>query len=435
MEFFASSDEEDSAAEVQVRKKARKSISHQPVICKAKVYLGNVVALVADALASEDSELAELIKEANRLLSAEEFSRAEEIAGKCQERCWRVICDEKSRAKSCWKESFVIAKLIQSVSCLALGGSESCLEHADMAFIMGAPKEEVNLIFRLVNSPSGNGKRDLSSFPDEEAFENICKNSDTFPSHLSPHVDLSRPIEVLEDPSLESLRNSCPSTPDSFPVLIKNMVSDWEALKKWQDLNYFAEYFGKRLVPIEIGSKVATMEEKVLSLETFVTDFLDKRCKKRYSPIAYLAQHNLLDQIPQLQRDIKVPSFCSAGGAKVVASSVWMGTDATTTLLHFDSYDNFLVQVAGMKFVLLFRHSETSRLYVNHGGESCLLSQGNTSGVDVARPDLTKFPMYQNTPATAVLLKPGDTLFIPKECWHYVFSLTPSLSVNFWFEQ
>jgi len=31
------------------------------------------------------------------------------------------------------------------------------------------------------------------------------------------------------------------------------------------------------------------------------------------------------------------------------------------------------------------------------------------------------------------ILAPGDMLFIPSKHWHYVRSLSPSFSVNFWF--
>ena len=31
------------------------------------------------------------------------------------------------------------------------------------------------------------------------------------------------------------------------------------------------------------------------------------------------------------------------------------------------------------------------------------------------------------------VLAPGDMLFLPKSVWHYVRSLTTSVSVNFWF--
>jgi len=31
------------------------------------------------------------------------------------------------------------------------------------------------------------------------------------------------------------------------------------------------------------------------------------------------------------------------------------------------------------------------------------------------------------------ILGPGDMLFIPAKFWHYVRSLSPAISVNFWY--
>ena len=42
-------------------------------------------------------------------------------------------------------------------------------------------------------------------------------------------------------------------------------------------------------------------------------------------------------------------------------------------------------------------------------------------------------PRFVGTPFTEALLGPGDMLFIPKSHWHYVRSLTTSVSINFWF--
>jgi len=60
-------------------------------------------------------------------------------------------------------------------------------------------------------------------------------------------------------------------------------------------------------------------------------------------------------------------------------------------------------------------------------------SQGNFSAVDVEHPDLDRFPDFINATPFDVLLAPGDFVFIPAKCWHYVRSLTPSVSLNFWF--
>lgn len=42
-------------------------------------------------------------------------------------------------------------------------------------------------------------------------------------------------------------------------------------------------------------------------------------------------------------------------------------------------------------------------------------------------------PDFSEAPFVEAILGPGDMLFIPKKWWHYVRSLTTSISVNFWF--
>jgi ribosomal protein L16 Arg81 hydroxylase len=56
------------------------------------------------------------------------------------------------------------------------------------------------------------------------------------------------------------------------------------------------------------------------------------------------------------------------------------------------------------------------------------------SAVDVEAPDAAEhFPAFANAKPFDTVLGPGDVLFIPRGWWHYVRSLTPSFSVNFWF--
>ena len=55
------------------------------------------------------------------------------------------------------------------------------------------------------------------------------------------------------------------------------------------------------------------------------------------------------------------------------------------------------------------------------------------SRVRCEREDFAEQPLAQQAVYTETILGPGDTLFIPSGCWHYVRSLTASVSVNFWF--
>jgi len=148
--------------------------------------------------------------------------------------------------------------------------------------------------------------------------------------------------------------------------------------------------------------------------------------------VAYLAQHLLLTQIPELRGDIAVPHYVALGCLRTV--NVWMGTAGTVTALHYDEDDNFLAQVAGFKYVRLYAPKEDARLYATQAPRAGSASHGASfSPVRVERPDSEAHPQFTEAPYEETILGPGDMLFIPKRTWHYVRSLTTSLSVNFWF--
>ena len=134
----------------------------------------------------------------------------------------------------------------------------------------------------------------------------------------------------------------------------------------------------------------------------------------------------------------------------------------TVTRCHFDTYENLLTQVStnsvlfapgpkllissflqvwGYKYVRLFAPEHGPHLYPIRGsgasGDSgdATTSQGNISAVDVESPDLVSHPLFALAAEAYVdaVLGPGDALYIPPGWWHYVRSLTPSFTVNFWF--
>lgn len=153
------------------------------------------------------------------------------------------------------------------------------------------------------------------------------------------------------------------------------------------------------------------------------------------SPVAYLAQHLLLSQIPELLGDVAVPHFCALGSLRTV--NVWIGTAGTVTALHHDEDDNIFVQVAGFKYVRLYAPGESERLYSTGallGDQATLMKHGASfSPVRVECPDLGQHPEFSKAVYEETILGPGEVLFIPRFTWHYIRSLTTSISVNFWF--
>ena len=90
-------------------------------------------------------------------------------------------------------------------------------------------------------------------------------------------------------------------------------------------------------------------------------------------------------------------------------------------------------QVFGTKLFRMFPKSQTE--YLSAYDVSTLLN--NTSEIDLtqryekvvkAHPQCAQARGYQ------CLVQPGDLLYIPERCWHFVRSETVSCSVSFWFK-
>ena len=204
-------------------------------------------------------------------------------------------------------------------------------------------------------------------------------------------------------------------------------------------MDTLAQIHGHRLVPIEVGSmSTGGMKEAVVPFRRFVANYLSPSAEKdcwslddataeSNQHIAYLAQHPLLNQIPALWPDLE-RNPCKVNPTDV---NIGMGTGGTRTPLHYDTYDNLLVQLVGAKYVRLYSKSSSPKLYVSknqsYGG------QGNMSDLDCEREDFKEHPLAKDCGYTEVVLFPGDCLFIPSREWHYVRSLSSSVSVNFWF--
>lgn len=182
------------------------------------------------------------------------------------------------------------------------------------------------------------------------------------------------------------------------------------------------------------------MKEDLMTLRHFISEYLVKSCANEcwsledatnsQSSVAYLAQHPLTDQIKSLRRDISMePGPCGSLGPSHVY--LWMGTGGTRTPLHFDTYSNLFVQLVGAKYVRIYSQEETPKLYVSQ--KELYSAQGNMSDIDCEQEDFSLFPLAKEAKYQEIVLFPGDALFIPARAWHYIRSLSTSISVNYWF--
>ncbi|MFM0076315.1 cupin-like domain-containing protein [Paraburkholderia sediminicola] len=110
------------------------------------------------------------------------------------------------------------------------------------------------------------------------------------------------------------------------------------------------------------------------------------------------------------------------------AGQLWFGRASAASLvtrLHCDLANSFLAQIHGRKRVRLYAPAQESAVYA--------LDAFNTyrpCRVDVAAPDLTRFPRFAGAAGVDVMLEPGDLLVIPTGWFHCVWAQDHVLSVS-----
>ena len=331
----------------------------------------------------------------------------------------------------------------------AAGEPGAALKRLDVASIMGAPLELVRP-FLLEVEPAARGT--------VAGDGSDCGVPGDIPDTLPPGAAapaIERPLAELDasgSDAVAAFRREYMKADKS--VLLRGLGAGWAATREWRRLGFWLGRFAHRWVPLEVGAPDDDdWHEEVATFAQFVERHMasDALCAAAAAAprVGYLAQHPLFEQpgFDALAADFEVPRFCPPGAVQRV--NVWMGSCGTVTPLHYDSYEGILAQVAGFKYVRLYAGSQSHLLYRTAVKWNAMRrwpteqaaaaaaaaagggAQGTSSMVDVERPDLQRFPLFATAHYSEVLLGPGDAVYIPAGCWHYVRSLTRSISLNF----
>ncbi|KAK9456735.1 hypothetical protein V1511DRAFT_495154 [Dipodascopsis uninucleata] len=341
----------------------------------------------------------------------------------------------------------------------------------------------------------------------DEVKNQICQR---YSHHIQRHMQvLTRPSHIDFEKYIESFQKSKRRRTETLqesdsglvvePLYLKGVAEQWPAFKKWNCVNYLlmALNNGLRLVPIEIGDSYVSerWSQQIMPFRKVLSSWIDNVKGESIDErnIYYLAQYDLLTQIPFLRKDILVPDyvFCDFSTSEYgtnrrkgnVSINSWVGPEGTISPLHTDAHDNILVQVVGYKYVRLYSRTLTKyQMYPISNSKkkeaegnldsSETIDMSNTSSVElekgcfgaffgdedvshlaelgddfdfnafsklreridpkrIYREKYDKFPWESDY--FECILGPGDALFIPCGWWHYVKSLSPSFSVSFWF--
>ena len=290
---------------------------------------------------------------------------------------------------------------------------------------------------------------------------------------------------VLEFPikrclmTLPAFQRHLDSTAPS-PLVLEGVIDHWPARRErpWRSLEYLLRKTlgGRRLVPVELGRSYTDdgWGQKIVPFGEFLDHYIVRGSQGQQSTrssadkvneeskaskedeIAYLAQHDLFAQVPELRSDISIPDLCYTEHSTQVDGTIgainakkrldeplinaWFGPAGTISPLHTDPYHNILAQVVGKKYVRLYSPLETERLEPR--GEENGIDMSNTSGIPVDLLEMGplgvendeegRWDEFEKARYVETVLSEGDCLYIPVGWWHYVRSLTVSFSVSFW---
>ena len=147
-----------------------------------------------------------------------------------------------------------------------------------------------------------------------------------------------------------------------------------------------------------------------------------------------MAQHDIFEHIPRLLHDLDFPFFCSQGSCTrghFPKKMIWIGPAGTISPLHTDphmqtsSCRSLATSMSDsmLPAVKLTFYRNTTAKYCN---SSQIELRGSLMGI------LSEFPEFFTATYVDCVLGPGDLLHIPPLHWHYVQSLTSSVSVTMW---
>lgn len=215
-----------------------------------------------------------------------------------------------------------------------------------------------------------------------------------------------------------------------IPVIIRGGVGHWKAAKLWSP-EYFQTLFPDKLIGVYRFERKNGLWERTLIKDIRIAEAISWMKENRNPDVKYYIIRDAISKnYPELKSDFENPSWTDIGDG--FCSSLWLGEAGNTTPLHFDTAENFLVQIYGRKQVRLFSPEDSHQLYQQN-----LYTKGrlNFSQIrDLDADNRKQFPRLEKACVYHGIIGPGDALYIPPGWWHEVKTLDLGISINFFFE-
>ena len=217
------------------------------------------------------------------------------------------------------------------------------------------------------------------------------------------------------------------------PVIIRNATED-SPLSYWTFDYIKSELAGKSVQVHTSNSGMYGRNQKegdVLENDSVMAfdDLIDGILQNGFQGGSHYLKGAYLESLStKLSDDVPISRFIK--NEYILGKFLWVGPAKTISPLHYDWGNNFLFQAYGRKKVILYEHDQSESLYPYRVGIDL---HPDFSEIDIKNPDYSRYPNFEKADPIVADLTAGDMLLIPSCCWHYIESLTPSISVSaFW---
>ena len=235
----------------------------------------------------------------------------------------------------------------------------------------------------------------------------------TATSLFSHEIDVTTLAQDGQEPLRENIARHT-------PMLITDLAADWPALKNWS-VGRLSSRYGHKTVRVYDASFGRPGENYMGSIATMAfADFLHETLGEGRDLRMFL--YNIGRQIPELLDDVAFPDV----GLRLARHFVYafFGCQGSTTPLHYDIDMGYVLYTAisGRRRVRLFGPEQSAALHQHPFTVR--------SYADLDRLDLDTYPGLAQARGYEVLVKPGQTLFMPAGCWHEVHYLDAGMGVS-----
>eukprot|EP00811_Abedinium_folium_P035932 NODE_8686_length_1476_cov_7.763529.p1 GENE.NODE_8686_length_1476_cov_7.763529~~NODE_8686_length_1476_cov_7.763529.p1 ORF type:complete len:389 (+),score=106.90 NODE_8686_length_1476_cov_7.763529:40-1206(+) len=204
------------------------------------------------------------------------------------------------------------------------------------------------------------------------------------------------------------------------PVVIRGNARMQPAFNLWSD-EYLLERWSQTMVRAELWkSEERNGPTREMKFRDFVKKIHDESNLERYYAIIPL------DDDSAARADCMLPEPIRCEEVQPQSLTLWMSSGGTSSVLHEDDAENFLMLLAGRKEVMLIHQDQAQHHYAT-ASKVLGASPVHQDGVDHVR-----YPSFANVRWLSATLEAGDTLYIPHTFWHQVNSMGRNLAINVW---